>query len=476
MAFVLDQTTGAIVNVILKAGDILPGVYNVGPAGAIRGGQTDFNTGKGFFLGASGGEYKFSLGDPANQNLIWDGTNLTIRGEGSGVTNINGGNIQAGTITASNIAAATITGDKIAASTITADKLSVGQLSAISINTGGLTISGVLNIGASGGIYQGTGTFASPTTGLKIYNSGGVGLLEMWGGGTKQVYMGTDGKLKATEDVVFDSSGLSLSPGTVAPGSVGPSKKVKWVTPNGSVAETFASTYSSADVYMNEMDLTAKYYVVGTQPYLGRVSIQAEYDSVPDTIGIVIDPQYQLSYKAVRINAGDGRIQLLSNVYATGGLNVGSATGAGTGGIAYSGYLCPYRSGALQTAQALVSSGTVSASADLTLTTTATDFLVTTQTFVDGVLVVVAHVVCMCSSFTALTDVNAQLILDGSNVLDACVVNVLMQWDRKDMTVCWVGSIAAGSHTIRVQVNKLEDQNTIVAQRWYSRMIWQHYT
>jgi hypothetical protein len=357
MAFVLDQTTGAIVNVILKAGDILPGVYNVGPAGAIRGGQTDFNTGKGFFLGASGGEYKFSLGDPANQNLIWDGTNLTIRGEGSGVTNINGGNIQAGTITASNIAAATITGDKIAAgtitasniaaatitgdkiaaSTITADKLSVGQLSAISINTGGLTISGVLNIGASGGIYQGTGTFASPTTGLKIYNSGGVGLLEMWGGGTKQVYMGTDGKLKATEDVVFDSSGLSLSPGTVAPGSVGPSKKVKWVTPNGSVAETFASTYSSADVYMNELDLTAKYYVVGAQPYLGRVSIQAEYDSVPDTIGIVIDPQYQLSYKAIRINAGNGRIQLLSDVYATGGLNVGTATGAGTGQIKASG-------------------------------------------------------------------------------------------------------------------------------------------
>jgi len=164
------------------------------------------------------------------------------------------------------------------------------------------------------------------------------------------------------------------------------------------------------------------------------------------------------------------------NITVTGGLNVGTATGAGTGGIAYSGNLRPYRSGALQTARALVNSGTVSASADLTLTTTATDFLVTTQTFLDGVLVVVAHVVCMCSSFTALTDVNAQLIFDGSNVLDACVVNVLMQWDRKNLTVCFVGSVAAGSHTISVTMNKLQNQNTIVAQTWYSRMIWQHYT
>jgi hypothetical protein len=29
---------------------------------------------------------------------------------------------------------------------------------------------GAMTIGASGGIWQGTGSFASPTTGLKIYN------------------------------------------------------------------------------------------------------------------------------------------------------------------------------------------------------------------------------------------------------------------------------------------------------------------
>jgi hypothetical protein len=68
------------------------------------------------------------------------------------------------------------------------------------------------NIGTSGGIYQGTGTFASPTTGLKIYNSGGVGLLEMWGSGTKQVYVHTTGALNAGSGAAaLSSDGISMS-------------------------------------------------------------------------------------------------------------------------------------------------------------------------------------------------------------------------------------------------------------------------
>lgn len=76
---------------------------------------------------------------------------------------------------------------------------------------GSASFEGVLNIGTSGGIFQGTGSFASPTTALKIYNSSGVGLLEMWGSGTKQVYMGTDGKLYAGAGVVkMSSDGLII--------------------------------------------------------------------------------------------------------------------------------------------------------------------------------------------------------------------------------------------------------------------------
>lgn len=55
---------------------------NTGTTGHIRGGQTDFNTGTGYFLGYSGGAYKLSIGmgGATSNNLTWDGTNLTVNG------------------------------------------------------------------------------------------------------------------------------------------------------------------------------------------------------------------------------------------------------------------------------------------------------------------------------------------------------------------------------------------------------------
>jgi hypothetical protein len=73
-------------------------------------------------------------------------------------------------------------------------------------------IDGVLTIGTSGGIYQGTGTFSSPQTGLKIWNDSGIGRLATYNSGTAQVYFGTDGKLYAGAGKVWlDSAGLNIS-------------------------------------------------------------------------------------------------------------------------------------------------------------------------------------------------------------------------------------------------------------------------
>ena len=47
--------------------------------------------------------YKLRIGNPTGNRLTWNGAILSIVGEGSGITNINGGNIQAGTISASQI-------------------------------------------------------------------------------------------------------------------------------------------------------------------------------------------------------------------------------------------------------------------------------------------------------------------------------------------------------------------------------------
>jgi len=54
---------------------------NVGTTGHIRGGQTDFNTGVGFFLGYSTDAYKFSIGNPDTYYFTWDGTVLKIKGD-----------------------------------------------------------------------------------------------------------------------------------------------------------------------------------------------------------------------------------------------------------------------------------------------------------------------------------------------------------------------------------------------------------
>lgn len=46
----------------------------------VKGGQTDYNTGTGYFLGLSGGDYKFSIGNAASNHITWDGTYLKMKG------------------------------------------------------------------------------------------------------------------------------------------------------------------------------------------------------------------------------------------------------------------------------------------------------------------------------------------------------------------------------------------------------------
>ena len=124
------------------------GDLSVGTSGVIRSNATAFGTGTGIWMDYNGGTPRFRVGNPAGNRLSWDGTTLTIVGEGSGVTNINGGNIQTGTITATQIAANTITAAKIAAGTITADRMNVTSLSAISGNLGTIT-AGAITIGST---------------------------------------------------------------------------------------------------------------------------------------------------------------------------------------------------------------------------------------------------------------------------------------------------------------------------------------
>lgn len=53
---------------------------NTGITGHLRGGQTAYHTGIGYFLGYESGQYKFSIGDPSGNYITWDGSTLTIVG------------------------------------------------------------------------------------------------------------------------------------------------------------------------------------------------------------------------------------------------------------------------------------------------------------------------------------------------------------------------------------------------------------
>lgn len=105
----------------------------------------------------------------------------------------------------------------VAVGQILADHISVLNLEAVSADMGDLHMDGVIDIESTGGIYQGSGSFASPTTGLKIYNSSGVGKISGYNATIEQVALDTDGKLKAGAGaVILDANGISITPTTAS--------------------------------------------------------------------------------------------------------------------------------------------------------------------------------------------------------------------------------------------------------------------
>jgi hypothetical protein len=105
---------------------------------------------------------------------------------------------------------------------------------------------GTMTIGTSGGIYQGTGTFASPTTGLKIWNDSGVGRIAGYNTGVAQWYANTNGKLYAGGgNAMLDSAGLSLEANPTH--AVLPQGAVKWISSTWEAGATVAWAWAADD-------------------------------------------------------------------------------------------------------------------------------------------------------------------------------------------------------------------------------------
>ena len=61
-------------------GGVVAGALTVNSSGSIAIGATDYLTGSGFWAGYSSSAYKWHFGDPGGQHIKWDGSALTIKG------------------------------------------------------------------------------------------------------------------------------------------------------------------------------------------------------------------------------------------------------------------------------------------------------------------------------------------------------------------------------------------------------------
>ena len=93
----VDQLDAIAVNM----GALTSGTITLNTSGHIKGGQSGYDTGTGFFLGLSGGIHKFSIGvgGSTDQILKWDGTKLVINGYENTGMGASGGNGALGALT-----------------------------------------------------------------------------------------------------------------------------------------------------------------------------------------------------------------------------------------------------------------------------------------------------------------------------------------------------------------------------------------
>lgn len=202
------------------------------------------------------------------------------------------------------------------------------ELSALSANIGKLTITDAT--GLPGWLYQGSGTGDTPTTGLKIYNVGGIGKLSTYNTSVEQVALDTDGKLKlAAGKIVGDVNGLSATIGNGAPDLNAGFRFVSGATLfSGVFAADYGSTFYHESLLISEAitgrDSWARILADAPSGRQSRVFLEADNVSVVATL--------ELS------TLSNGTLNVLAaNTLLSGGLNVGTATGAVTGEISTSG-------------------------------------------------------------------------------------------------------------------------------------------
>jgi len=148
-----------------------------------------------------------TLGDPGSEHISISSTAVQIKDSGTVYTELAGGALTLGQVAGGEYVSVTSSGVSLYANSFERIGITAAGILTIKDSGGnavftfnasaGAEFTKPLTIATTGGIYQGTGTFDSPTTGLKIWNSSGVGKIAGYNTGTAQWYAETDGKLYA---------------------------------------------------------------------------------------------------------------------------------------------------------------------------------------------------------------------------------------------------------------------------------------
>jgi hypothetical protein len=160
-----------------------------------------------------------------------------------------------------------------------------------------LSITGVLSIANTGFLRQGSGTWGTNFTGLAIYSSGGIGVLEGWKSGTKQAYFGSDGILYAGAGAAsLKADGISIiSPPIADMSDVTSANKLKFVTTtNVLTGSLYGGTKSGVNNMVLETVGTGSTLKISTSS--GPILVSA--GTSPNNVDVSLDTGYQ----AVLIN------------------------------------------------------------------------------------------------------------------------------------------------------------------------------
>ena len=246
----------------------------------------------------------YGINSPYSQVATWTthpatGSAVRVRtGNLRGITGATEYGLWAGEQTAQNLL---ITGDKIALRQGTTEKITLES-------DGDSYFSGVMTIGTSGEIRQGTGTLGSNFTGLRLWNDTSVGRIGGYNSNTLQWYGSTDGRLYGGAGAVYlDSVGLGM---TVNPAiSVANDKAVTWRAsgPTGAVAARVgAFTNGGVAAISMQADATGTSYATldsnGNFTVNNKFIVSGTTYAMVDTMNLGVGLQYGVDTPAARLH------------------------------------------------------------------------------------------------------------------------------------------------------------------------------